>query len=75
MAADITSASSAPKKSARSDEEMISLRLRGVSAAGEGVEAVKFKGIQKSFKFYELRDKPTAKVHGWPVHGSKISYG
>jgi aspartate aminotransferase-like enzyme len=57
MAADITSASSAPKKSARSDEEMISLRLRGVSAAGEGVEAVKFKGIQKSFKFYELRVK------------------
>jgi hypothetical protein len=49
MAADITSASKAPRKSASREAEMISLRLRGVSVADEDVEALVFNRIQEKF--------------------------
>jgi hypothetical protein len=49
MAADITSASKAPRKRASSDAPMISRRLRGVSAAVGGIEAMEFNGIQEKF--------------------------
>jgi hypothetical protein len=49
MAADITSASSAPRKSASREAEMTSLRLRGASVAHEGVGGAGF--TRKGFKF------------------------
>jgi hypothetical protein len=49
MAADITSASRAPKKSANRDAEMIHFRLLGVIAADEVFDAVEFNRIQEKF--------------------------
>jgi hypothetical protein len=53
MAAAITRASSAPKKSANRDAEMIHFRLLGVIALDEVVAAVVFNRFEskKSFKF------------------------
>jgi hypothetical protein len=49
MAADMTNASRAPRKSARRDAAMIHFRLPGASAAGEGVEKDGSNRIQETF--------------------------